>query len=155
MDTPTVYIETSVVSYLAARPSRHPETARKQALTHAWWARRERYALVTSSLVLEEAEQGDREYARRRLRLLKGIHSLQPGVHSERLASELRQGAGLPVRALNDARHIAIAAVDQVEYLVSWDRAHITNVALRLRMERVCSAYGYVLPLLCPPHLLP
>lgn len=155
MDRPTVYIETSVVSYLAARPSRHPETARKQALTHAWWARRERYVLVTSALVLEEAEQGDREYARRRLRLLKGIRRLEKGVHSERLASELRRAAGLPERALNDARHVAIAAVDQVQYLVSWDRAHITNVALRPRMERVCSPHGYVLPLLYPPHLLP
>lgn len=155
MDTPTVYIETSVVSYLAARPSRHPETARKQALTHAWWARRERYALVTSVIVVEEAGSGDPVYAAGRLKLLDGIPHLDPRPDVHLLARALLRHAGLPDQAENDATPIALAAVNAIDYLLSWDRAHITNVAIRPRMERICRSHGYELPVLRPPHMLP
>ncbi len=155
MDRPTVYIETSVVSYLAARPSRHPETARKQALTHAWWARRGRYALVTSSVVWDEVERGNPEYAGRRLHLLAGLPRLNRPAEAERLAVDLLRRGALPPGAEKDASHIAVAAVNGVDYLVSWDRTHITNAVLRPRMERICRSHGYELPVLIPPHLLP
>jgi hypothetical protein len=75
MDKPRVYIETSIVSYLAARPSRDPLTLRNQQLTHEWWnTRRERYALFTSKLVVDEAAGGDPGMALLRLSLLAGSH---------------------------------------------------------------------------------
>jgi predicted nucleic acid-binding protein len=155
MDRPTVYIETSVVSYLAAKPSRHPETARLQAVTHAWWARRARYSLVTSTIVLAEAGRGDPAYASRRLHCLVGIRRLDPSPEAERLAADLLRTGVLPARAATDAAHVAVAAVNGVGCLVSWDRRHITNEVLRPRLERICRLRGYALPVLCPPHLLP
>lgn len=59
MDKPSVYIETSIVSYLAADASRHPVTLRNQLLTHAWWNdHRDRYEDYTSAWTLAEAARG-------------------------------------------------------------------------------------------------
>lgn len=155
MDRPTVYIETTVVSYLAARPSRDPVTARKQAATREWWSRRDRFSLRVSSTVLEESAQGDPIYAARRLALLDDIPVLAPMREIDLLGAALLEGSGLPSRTRPDASHVAHAAAHGVAYLVSWDRAHITNPLLMVRMERICREHGYHLPILCSPDRLP
>ncbi len=63
---PTLYIETTIVSYLAARPANNITDAARQLSTHEWWAhRRSSYQLFTSVVVVREAEQGDTEAAMR------------------------------------------------------------------------------------------
>lgn len=155
MDTPSVYIETSIVSYLAADLSRHPVTLRNQQLTHAWWATRERYALYTSKFVRDEVGRGDSTMASRRLALLSGITLLVSHEAVLEFATALERGVPLPTKAREDAVHIAAAAVNRMDVLLTWDRTHIANPRLVQRMERICSAWGYVLPHLCtPPDLL-
>lgn len=74
---PSVYIESSVISYLAARPSRDVVVAGRQAITHDWWANhRQRFELRISALVEEEIGRGDEEAAARRRTFLSGIPSL-------------------------------------------------------------------------------
>ncbi len=63
-----IYIETTIPSYLAARPSRDLLQAARQQLTHDWWNNeRQHYELCISELVLDEAAAGDLEAAARRL----------------------------------------------------------------------------------------
>ncbi len=72
-----IYIETSVISYLVARPSPNFLTAAWQHLTHEWWdSQRSRFDLYTSELVLAEAGQGDPDAARKRRDALMGIPDL-------------------------------------------------------------------------------
>lgn len=155
MDRPTVYIETSIVSYLAAHPSRDPVTAANQRLTHAWWnERRQDYALFTSPMVLEEAAAGDPQMAQARLALLAGMERLPRHAEVALLSNDVYRTAHLPPRARTDAVHIAYAAVHRVEYLLTWNCRHIANPALKLRLERACRLRGYDLPVLCTPELL-
>jgi predicted nucleic acid-binding protein len=155
MDKPSVYIETSIVSYLAARPSRDPVTLRNQRLTHEWWnEHRERYALYTSDAVIEEAAIGDPLMAQQRLLLLTGLDLLRVRDDSTVLADELRRVLRLPARAATDALHIALAAVYGMGYVLTWNCRHIANPALRPRMERTCNWYGYMLPVLTTPRQL-
>ncbi len=57
---PGVYVETTILSYLAARPSRDVVTAGRQLTTQQWWENeRRKYTLVGSSEVRDECEQGD------------------------------------------------------------------------------------------------
>lgn len=152
MDKPTLYLETSVISYLAALPSRDPITARNQQITREWWdTRRKNYELHSSGFVIEEAEQGDEVYARRRVALLKGINLLPPEPVAERLASELLRSIPLPAKAAQDAAHIAIAAVGGMNYLLTWNCKHIANPRLQLRIRQVVRKAGFVEPLLCTP----
>jgi hypothetical protein len=152
MDKPSVYIETSIVSYLAADPSRHPVTRRNQQLTHAWWnTQTERYTLFTSRFVISEAALGDVTMAKRRLALLAPISLLVSREPVLEFALALQRGIPLPEKAKEDALHIAVAAADNVDYLLTWDCTHIANPRLLHRMERISAAWGYVLPQLCTP----
>lgn len=152
MDKPTLYIETSIVSYLASRPSRDPVSLRNQQLTHAWWTTRRRaYALVTSEAVVREAALGDPVMAQQRLALLGGMRVLPIEERVATLAEQIRQILRLPDHAATDALHIAFASTSGVAHLLTWNCKHIANPALWPRMERVCRAQGYQLPILCTP----
>ena len=71
---PKVYVETSILSYLAAQPSRDMVTAGRQVVTRRWWeTERERYTLVVSEAVEAECERGDSEMAKHRQDLLEGV----------------------------------------------------------------------------------
>jgi predicted nucleic acid-binding protein len=147
-----VYVETSIFSYLAARPSRDLITAANQQTTHSWWTeRRTAYELYTSQLVCEEVRAGDPAVAKQRELLLERIPLLTISEEAEDLASALASRLGLPERARADAVHIAIAAVHGMTFLLTWNCTHIANAHLRPRIERVCFELGHAPPILCTP----
>ena len=155
MDKPSVYIETSIVSYLAAHPSRDPVTLRNQQLTHEWWTtQRERYALWTSRFVLDEADRGDPVMAAQRGALLAPIGLLASRSSVAGLAKALRVHVPLPPAAKDNAAHIAISAVNGIDYLLTWDCRHIANPRLLPRFSRICESWGYATPVMCTPAQL-
>jgi len=106
---PTVYIETTIPSYLTAWPSRNVVRAAHQLITRQWWeARRVDFDLVVSQLVLDECAAGDMEDAEARLAVLKGIPILSATEAVGTLAALIVQSLSLPAKAVNDAVHIAI-----------------------------------------------
>lgn len=152
---PRVYIETSVISYLAARPSRDLITAARQQITHEWWRRRRpQFEVVVSQLVLTEARAGDPEAAARRATVLSDLPLLDVSPAAVVLARRLVEEARLPLQAAADALHIATAACHGVDYLLTWNAAHIANAERRPRVERTCRAHGYEPPVLCTPDEL-
>src|SRR4249920_2370368 len=75
-----VYLETSIVSYLSARPSRDLITAARQQITHEWWTyRRSAFEICVSELVVAEASAGDRDAAERRAQIIRDIRVEHPG----------------------------------------------------------------------------
>jgi hypothetical protein len=106
-----VYLETSVISYLTAWPSRDVIVAGRQQLTHEWWSRRRGFFdVVVSELVHLECADGDPVAAARRADFLVALRSLDISSEAEALALALLKGAALPAKARADALHIAIAA---------------------------------------------
>src|SRR5260370_30274618 len=151
---PTVYIETTVPSYLTAWPSRDVVRAGEQQLTRDWWAKRSAYELRVSSLVLLECGAGDAEAAALRLAALVGIPVLAQTPEAEVLAEALLRDVPLPARAAADALPVAVAAVNGVSYLLTWNCTHIANAALRPRIEELCRRSGYEPPVICTPKEL-
>jgi predicted nucleic acid-binding protein len=151
---PTVYIETTVPSYLTAWPSRDVVRAGEQQVTRDWWARRSAYELRVSSLVLLECGAGDAEAAALRLAALDGVPVLSQTPEAEALAEILLREIPLPARAAADALHIAVAAVHGISYLMTWNCTHIANAALRPRIEELCRRSGYEPPVICTPREL-
>jgi hypothetical protein len=151
----TVYLETSVVSYLVARPSRDLVTTAHQQLTTEWWLeRRARFAVYVSELVLREAAAGDEDAARRRLAALEGIPLLAMTTEALQLARHLVEEGAIPAPAAADAAHVALATAHGMEYLLTWNCRHIANAEMRLRIERACRARGFEPPALCTPEEL-
>ncbi|MEM6646191.1 MAG: type II toxin-antitoxin system VapC family toxin [Bacteroidota bacterium] len=149
----SLYIETSVVSYLTARPSRDLITAARQQITTAWWAsRRAQYDLFISPLVLEEAELGDLSAAAARIAVLQELTMVTPRAEADALAEALLQKTPLPEKAAADAVHIAIATTSGAEYLLTWNFKHIANPVLREQIMQLCRSMGYMPPTLCTPE---
>jgi len=152
---PTVYVETTIPSYLTAWPSRDLVWAAHQQITREWWARRDGFDLYSSRLVIQECQAGDAQAAADRLAALAGISLLEQGTDVGELAESLMRGVPLPEKAAADALHIATAAFHGMEYLLTWNCTHIANVSLRPQIEAVCRASGFEPPLICTPEELP
>lgn len=150
-----VYIETSVVSYLASRPSRDLVVAGRQQLTHTWWeVRRPAFDLVISQVVLDEVRAGDPNAAQRRLAFMADLPLLDVTTATAELAATLIERVPLPTHAAADAAHMAVAAFHGVDFLMTWNVAHIANATLRRRVEDICREQGYGAPILCTPDEL-
>lgn len=150
-----VYIETTVVSYLTAWPSRDLVIAAHQQLTQEWWrTRKADYELCSSQLVLEEASAGDAQAAQQRLEVIQTMTVLGITAEAIALANELIQAGALPAKAEGDALHIAVAAVHGVPFLLTWNCRHLANAAMRPFIDSTCARSGYKAPIICTPEEL-
>ena len=136
-----VYIETTVVSYLTARPNRDVVIAGHQQITHEWWdTRRTSYELCVSQLVLDEAAAGDAQAAQERLQALQSVLVLETTAEAVELAKELLRAGALPAKAADDALHVAVAATKAIPFLLTWNCRHLANATMRPMIESVCQA---------------
>ena len=155
MPKPTVYLETTVISLLTARPTHNVVQKALQQLTREWWEkRRHDFALVVSDFVLQEAARGDKEAARRRLEVASTLPELAIIPPIETLAARLLKETRLPVEAKLDALHVACAAVHGTDYLLTWNCTHIANAAIIPDVQTVCRLAGYGCPRICTPQEL-
>ena len=152
---PRIYIETSVISYYTSRPSRDIVTAGRQQITHEWWEEnRSQFDIYISVLVLEEAKGGDQYAAERRLEALEGIPVLEITDEAENLAVLLVKLGLIPEGHSEDALHIALATVNGMDYLLTWNFHHINNAIMKKRIEKVVEEDGYECPIICSPDEL-
>ncbi len=152
----SVYIESTIPSYLAADPSRDLHFLADQQATREWWdLRRPEFDLYISEAVLAEVSAGDPGAAGRRLDVLKDIPILDATPEADRLAAKLLAQMVLPAKAAIDAQHIAIAVVNGLDYLLTWNCTHIANATLRGRIESICRSSGFTPTIIrTPPELL-
>lgn len=151
---PTVYLETSIISYLASRPSRDLIVAAHQQITQDWWETRHEWELVISALVISESQAGDAEAAKRRLKYIQDLPILRLNDAVIDLAEKFLNGSALPPKAKDDALHIAIAVVYKVNYLLTWNCKHIANANKRPMIENICREAGYQPSIICTPEEL-
>ncbi len=150
-----LYVETTVISYLAARTSRDVIIKAHQEVTRAWWLKRRKdFEMMVSDVVLEELGRGDKAAAARRLgyaRNLNAVLSTEPAIALARLLVKQR---AVPVAAQVDALHIGVAAVHGADYLLTWNCRHIANAEMRAKIGAVCRDAGYEPPVICTPEEL-
>ncbi len=152
---PRVYIETTIPSYLTAWQSPQLVMAANQLVTREWWDdRRGEFELYCSELVVEEASAGDPDAATRRMAAIEGIPLLAGGELADELARTLLTDIPLPAKAAADALHIAIAATNGIDYLLTWNCTHIANAEFRDRMVTICQSFGLRCPTICTPQEL-
>ena len=150
-----VYIETSIISVLTARPSMNMHSESRRQLTSAWWDRdRAGFNLFASPLVLAECEAGDPTAAERRLEVLRAIPLLEINDEAVRLAQLFMEMNAVPPEAQDDALHIAVAAVHRLDFLLTWNCRHIDNAVRKPLMRQVCQSQGYPCAEICTPEEL-
>jgi hypothetical protein len=149
----TVYIETSIVSYLRQKPSTQVILAARQLLTHQWWNdQRRNFELVTSQYVIDEASGGDPTLAAERLETLNGIPLLPVAPEIPQIAHEIIATGVLPAKAQVDSLHIAAVAHHRIRYLLTWNCKHIANAKMLPRIHEVLANLGIPIPIICTPE---
>ena len=149
-ERPVVYLETTVVSYLTARPNRDVVMAGHQQSTQEWWENRKQdFRVVASQLVLQEAGRGDRQATQRRLDILGGVELVEITPNATTLARALIETGVVPETSLEDALHVAIAVVNGCKYLVTWNYRHLAGAGVRARIEAFCRDEGYEPTIIC------
>lgn len=152
---PTVYVETTIVGYLAAEPSSDPVTFGKQVSTQRWWATAsDVYTLVTSAVVALEAGSGSAGPAASRLALLHPLPRLAMSEAAHELARDLVAAGALPAKAYRDALHVALSAQNGVDFLLTWNCKHLANARMAGKIEQTCRAAGVIAPRICTPDEL-
>ena len=149
----SVYLETTFISYLVARPSRDVIVAAHQQTTHDWWdARRGDFACYVSQVVADEASAGDPDEIRKRLEVIRPLPLLEVTESVQSLTQAIVASGVIPPRAVRDAAHIATAAVHRMDYLLTWNCRHLANAQIMRRIEQVCDELSHRMPLICTPE---
>ncbi len=150
-----VYIETTVVSYYTARPSRDRAIAAHQEATRELWPRLvSQFHTHISAVVYDEASRGDAKESERRLKAIEPFDVLHTDQEAEALARALVEGKGIPEEHPEDALHVAVAAVNGMDLLLTWNFAHIHNPFTRLMIRQIVENGGYRCPEICSPEEL-
>src|ERR1700733_2666671 len=148
----SVYLETSFISYLVARPSRDVIVAGHQQTTQEWWAnRRSEFECAISQVVIDEASAGDAAEAHKRLNIIAGLPELEITADAEALAEAIMASGVLPPHVARDAAHIAVAAV---HYLLTWNCKHLAYAQISRRIALVCEKAGQRMRIICTPEVL-
>jgi predicted nucleic acid-binding protein len=149
---PTVYVETSVISYLTARPSRDLVVAAHQDVTRRWWEHAQRrFQLVISRTVEDELTLGDPIAASLRLEAAKKVPLLPVSGDVVSKVNDLRANLRLPEKALADVYHIAYCVVYEVDFLVTWNCTHIANPSVLRDLRDLSHAKSFFLPTIVTP----
>ncbi len=147
-----LYLETTIPSYLVARASRDAILHGQQAATRKWWEeQRSDYELFVSEFVDIEAGRGDAEMSVARAAALQGLPRLAATEDVRELAAVILCAGLIPAQAELDASHIAVAAVHQMDILLTWNCTHIHNIAISRQIARICARAGWLCPAICTP----
>ena len=151
----SLYLESTIPSYLAARPSRDLIVAAHQQITHDWWYQaRERFDMYISEAVLEEISAVDPDAVTRRRSFVDGLSILALTDDVEDLAVEYESRLGLASVAPLDAVHLAYAAVYEMGYLLTWNCRHLANGVVIQRLQTVNLSLGRLTPVIVTPEEL-
>jgi len=150
-----LYIETTVVSYYTGRPSRDIVISARQEETRGLWpSLLEDYDTCISALVYEEAKAGDSEAAQKRLEAIEPFPVLDVDEEAYNLAQTIIKEQAIPAEYPEDALHIALAATNGIDLIVTWNFAHINNPFKRMMIRQIVENSGYICPEICSPEEL-
>ncbi len=150
-----LYIETTIPSYFVSSPSRDLIVAGHQQITRSWWEkRRDKFDIFVSQFVINEASGGDQSQAEKRMKVIEPFPQLEVTSDVLRLAEAFLSNNIVPKKAATDAAHIAIASVHGMDFLMTWNCAHIANATIFNAVKDICLKEGFSFPIICTPEEL-
>ena len=150
-----LYLETTIPSYIAARPSRDIVVLAHQQITQDWWDNcKEGYEMYISQIVIEEIISGDPSVANERFSLIEDFHVLDLTNDIEKLTSEYMEYFNFPKHTLRDAFHLAFSVGYEMDILLTWNCKHLANEAIRKKLRTYNESRGLTVPSICTPEEL-
>jgi predicted nucleic acid-binding protein len=135
-----------------ARPSRNLIVAAHQASTSDFWNHLENHEAFVSDIVVQEASKGDEYQAKHRLKMLETFQVLKIDDEVKELARQFLLAKIIPEKYPEDALHIAVAAANGMDVIVTWNFKHINNPFIRKRVRQIVEGNGWECPEICSPE---
>jgi hypothetical protein len=155
MKLKTVYLETSIISYLTAIPTNNLIASAYQKISRKWWKESLfKYDPYISQAVIDEIKRGDKKAALRRLNAVEGIELADISLETYQLSTNYFEILDIPEKARLDTLHIACAVLNELDYIVSWNFKHIANVRTREKISTYNAIRGLKNPMICTPEEL-
>ncbi len=152
---PTLYIETTIPSYLKAKQSRDIIQTARQQITSEWWDNRlNDFDIYISQIVIDEAGEGDSVASAKRMEMIREFSLLEITEQVINLAEKIIIEKIIPEKAVRDALHIAVATFHEMSFLLSWNCKHIANAEIIKRLRKTVADEGFELPVICTPEEL-
>lgn len=150
MDRKSLYLDTSVPC--AYYDEKGPE---RQELTKEFWKKLKDQAVFISRVTIQELEKDRNEEKRMKtLSLIEGFSVLEPSSESETLAASYVENGIIPEKFKEDAQHIVIATLNEVDFLVSRHFKHLVNVKTREKVKALNTLKDYKsIEIIAPPKL--
>jgi predicted nucleic acid-binding protein len=151
----SVYIESTVISYLTSKPSRDLIVAAHQQITREWWdIALPKLDSFISQFVINEIADGDPVAAKARLQASSHFPQLKMNQEIADLANRYFKAIHIPEKAKTDAFHLATATWHGMDYLVSWNCTHIASGRVRNIVEHINAENDLATPTICTPEEL-
>jgi hypothetical protein len=155
MKKPTVYLDTNIISAYWYSGVDIDGRARR-AKTREWWRNeRKRFTVSVSAACEDELAAGKFERQAECLRFVRRLSFLPIDTRIRSFAETLVERGVVPADKPGDALQMAVSAVHYIDYLLSWNYAHLVNPVAQLKLERVCRQLSFRAPLLVSPESIP
>ncbi len=144
-----VYIETSFISYLTSRSSSHITLlARQESAKAVWDLHGQEFTPYISKMVLDEVSKGDPTRAQQRIDICEMAVLIEHTQAAETLAQQLIDSNAIPMTEPEDALHIAIATLANVDFILSFNFSHMVGVEAKFALQTAIAKMGFRPPLL-------
>ncbi len=155
MTKPTVYLDTNIISSYWYSGAEVAELARRLKTREWWQNEREHFSVCVSAASEDELAAGKFRRQADCLRFVRRLHYLPIRAETRRLAGKLVERGVVPAEKPGDALQMAVCAVHQIDYLLSWNYAHLVNPIAQVQLETVCDKLSLRAPLLVSPESIP
>jgi hypothetical protein len=150
----SLYVESTIPSYATAWTSKELIAAARQTITNVFWEKeRHKYDLYVSQYVIDEIQDGDREAAKKRLEFVAGIPVYPKTAEADTLAAIYQKLLGIPDRAKRDCNHLAVCVLESIDYLLTWNCAHL-GIPSFLKVREYNGKHGLWAPVLVTPETI-
>ena len=151
----SVYIESSIFSYLVSAPSRDLVNLARQLITQNWWETQESsFDVYISAAVVQEFLLGNASTMPGLQIAMEDFQILSDSVGAQALAEQLIASNAVPRHRIVDALHIALAACCGAEYLLTWNFKFINNAMAKPLIQKAVEAGCFICPTICTPEQL-
>ena len=150
-----VYLETSIISYLTARPSKDIIILGHQILTKDWWEKSKNdYELFISEPTIDEISLGDPDRVKDRTEIIKGINALSSNKEIQNLVKLYMNHFKFSKKLELDITHIAYSIYYEMDYLLTWNCKHIANAHFKVQLSNFNKKKNILMPEICTPEEL-
>lgn len=151
----SIYLENSVISYYTSRPTSDPIVRVHHDITKNWWPiATKRYNTFISQMVIDEAAQGDPSAVKKRLEEIKDFIVLEITEDIRNLSKIYEVELKIPPKSIGDTVHLAVACLNNIDYLVTWNCTHICNGEIIKKLSKLNKKLDIHMPIICTPEQL-